>query len=70
MLRLILRQIQLDGTRRPEVTYSRALSTILYVDSTLEYVTSGRRVPSSWIWRKLGRDAGREPEPAGQVRSG
>jgi voltage-gated potassium channel len=48
----------------------RALSTILYVDSVLEYVTSGRRVPSSWIWRKISRSPDREPEPAGQVRSG
>jgi hypothetical protein len=32
----------------------RALGTILFVESVLEYVISGRRVPSSWIWRKLG----------------
>jgi Trk K+ transport system NAD-binding subunit len=32
----------------------RALGTILFVGSVLEYVVSGRRVPSSWIWRKLG----------------
>jgi voltage-gated potassium channel len=31
----------------------RALSTILEVDAVLEYVLSGRRVPSSWVWRKL-----------------
>jgi voltage-gated potassium channel len=31
----------------------RALGTILVVDAALEYVVSGRRVPSSWIWRKL-----------------
>jgi voltage-gated potassium channel len=31
----------------------RALSTILEVDAVLEYVVNGRRVPSSWIWRKL-----------------
>jgi voltage-gated potassium channel len=31
----------------------RALSTSLEVDSVLEYVLSGRRVPSSWIWRRL-----------------
>jgi Trk K+ transport system NAD-binding subunit len=48
----------------------RALSTILYVDSALEYVTSGRRVPSSWIWRRISRSTDREPQPAGQVRSG
>jgi voltage-gated potassium channel len=31
----------------------RALSTILEVDAVLEYVLSGRRVPSSWVWRRL-----------------
>jgi Trk K+ transport system NAD-binding subunit len=31
----------------------RALGTILQVDAVLEYVVSGRRVPASWIWRKL-----------------
>jgi Trk K+ transport system NAD-binding subunit len=31
----------------------RALSTVLVVDAAREYVLSGRRVPSSWIWRKL-----------------
>ena len=31
----------------------RALGTILFVESVLEYVISGRRMPSSWIWRKL-----------------
>jgi voltage-gated potassium channel len=36
----------------------RALSTILEVDSVREYVVSGRRVPSSWIWRRL------RPQPA------
>jgi Trk K+ transport system NAD-binding subunit len=48
----------------------RALSTVLYVDSALQYVTSGARVPTSWIWRKITRSPDREPEPAGQVRSG
>ena len=33
----------------------RALGTILFVDGVLEYVVTGRRVPSSWIWRKLAR---------------
>jgi Trk K+ transport system NAD-binding subunit len=32
----------------------RALGTILVVDAVREYVVTGRRVPSSWIWRKLG----------------
>jgi voltage-gated potassium channel len=39
----------------------RALGTILFVDAVREYVVSGRRVPSSWIWRKLARN----PQPAG-----
>jgi voltage-gated potassium channel len=33
----------------------RVLSTTLVVDSMLEHVVTGRRVPSSWIWRKLSR---------------
>ncbi|MGZ4613695.1 MAG: potassium channel family protein [Kineosporiaceae bacterium] len=33
----------------------RALATILAVDAVREYVVSGRRVPSSWIWRRLSR---------------
>jgi Trk K+ transport system NAD-binding subunit len=39
----------------------RALSTLLFVDSALEYVVSGRRVPESWIWRKLSRTQAEEP---------
>jgi Trk K+ transport system NAD-binding subunit len=31
----------------------RALATILLVDGLLEYVVTGRRVPASWVWRKL-----------------
>jgi len=31
----------------------RALSTILLVDGVLQYVLTGHRVPSSWIWRKF-----------------
>jgi hypothetical protein len=31
----------------------RALAMILVVDGVLEYVVTGRRVPSSWIWRRL-----------------
>jgi voltage-gated potassium channel len=31
----------------------RALTTVLEVDAVHEYVLTGRRVPSSWIWRKL-----------------
>src|SRR4051812_903292 len=48
----------------------RALSTLLFVDAALEYVVSGRQVPSSWIWRKLSRSTKREPEPAAGVGSG
>jgi voltage-gated potassium channel len=31
----------------------RALDTILFVDGVLEYVVTGRRMPSSWFWRRL-----------------
>jgi Trk K+ transport system NAD-binding subunit len=31
----------------------RALGTTLVIDAAREYVVTGRRVPSSWIWRKL-----------------
>jgi Trk K+ transport system NAD-binding subunit len=52
----------------------RALGTVLFVDSVREYVVSGRRVPSSWIWRKLSRAeaTGRRPDggPAGVRRGG
>jgi voltage-gated potassium channel len=43
----------------------RALSTILVADGTLEYVLTGRRVPSSWIWRQLRRT----PAPAEETES-
>jgi voltage-gated potassium channel len=33
----------------------RALGTTLFVPSVLEYVVHGRRVPASWIWRRLTR---------------
>ncbi|HVL84850.1 MAG TPA: NAD-binding protein [Pseudonocardia sp.] len=35
----------------------RALDTTLLVDAVREYVVTGRRVPSSWVWRKLTRTA-------------
>ena len=41
----------------------RALSTVLVVDAAREYVLRGRRVPSSWILRKL--TPARESEHAG-----
>jgi voltage-gated potassium channel len=31
----------------------RALETTLVVDAVREYVATGRRVPSSWVWRKV-----------------
>jgi hypothetical protein len=31
----------------------RALDTALLVPGVLEYLVTGTRVPSSWIWRKL-----------------
>jgi Trk K+ transport system NAD-binding subunit len=31
----------------------RALDTTLLVDAVREYVVTGRRMPSSWIWRRL-----------------
>jgi Trk K+ transport system NAD-binding subunit len=42
----------------------RALGTTLEVDAVLEYVVTGRRVPSSWIWRTLSRQG--ELEAAGR----
>jgi voltage-gated potassium channel len=45
----------------------RALEIVLEVDAVREYVVTGRRVPSSWIWRKLSpaaRTAGTTPQPA------
>ncbi len=31
----------------------RALGTILEIDAAREYVVTGRRVPTSWVWRRL-----------------
>ncbi|WP_409330894.1 potassium channel family protein [Trujillonella humicola] len=45
---------------RPAVR--RALEATLLDDAVPEYLVSGRRVASGWLWRKLGR---RVPEPAG-----
>jgi hypothetical protein len=33
----------------------RSLDTTLLIDAVREYVLTGRRVPESWIWRKLTR---------------
>jgi voltage-gated potassium channel len=40
---------------RPEVR--RHLETTLLVDAVPEYLVSGHRVPSSWIWRRLTRSS-------------
>jgi Trk K+ transport system NAD-binding subunit len=48
----------------------RALGTILFVDAVREYVVTGRRVPSSWIWRKLGPTAAAGVVDAGSARRG
>jgi voltage-gated potassium channel len=48
----------------------RALGTILLVDSVLEYVVSGRRVPSSWLWRRLGRTPVEAPDERTPARTG
>ncbi|RBY79907.1 potassium transporter TrkA [Geodermatophilus sp. TF02-6] len=42
----------------------RALGTTLVVDAVREYVLTGRRIPSSWIWRKLTRAPVSSGEPA------
>jgi Trk K+ transport system NAD-binding subunit len=42
----------------------RALETTLVVDAVREYVTTGRRVPSSWLWRRLSPSVRDLPEPA------
>jgi voltage-gated potassium channel len=48
-------QLLLAG--RPAVR--RQLETTLVVDAVPEYLVSGRRVPSSWIWRRLTRSTPR-----------
>jgi voltage-gated potassium channel len=42
----------------------RALETTLVVDAVREYVTTGRRVPSSWLWRALTPASRQAEEPA------
>lgn len=44
---------QLLMAGRPAVR--RQLETTLLVDSVPEYLVTGRRVPSSWVWRKISR---------------
>jgi hypothetical protein len=36
-------------------TARRSLEATLLFEAVTEYVFSGRRVPSSWIWRRLSR---------------
>jgi hypothetical protein len=45
----------------------RALVTSLTLDGVLEYVVTGRRVPSSWIWRRLTRTAHAEVREAART---
>jgi voltage-gated potassium channel len=45
----------------------RALDTTLLVEGVLEYVVTGRRVPSSWIWRRLTRTAHAEVREAART---
>jgi Trk K+ transport system NAD-binding subunit len=51
----------------------RALTTILVVDGVLEYVVTGQRMPSSWIWRRLrpgpraSSDSSPDATPAGRL---
>lgn len=52
-------QLLLAGTR----TARRALGVTMVVDATREYVVRGRRVPSSWLWRRLTRTQLVESEP-------
>jgi len=40
-------------------TARRSLEATLLFETVSEYVVSGRRVPSSWIWRRLSRYQGR-----------
>jgi hypothetical protein len=42
----------------------RALQVTLVVDAVLEYVATGRRVPSSAVWRALSRTSREVEEPA------
>lgn len=40
------------------------LEQTLYNDSSLEYVTTGRRVPAGWVWRRVSERAARRPARA------
>ncbi len=41
----------------------RQLETTLVVDGLPEYLVTGRRVPSSWVWRRLSRYSRATPSP-------
>jgi voltage-gated potassium channel len=53
---------QLLCAGRPGVR--RALETTLLVEGIVEYLVTGRRVPTGWIWRRLSRTTS-IPEPTG-----
>jgi Trk K+ transport system NAD-binding subunit len=46
----------------------RALGTILLVEAVREYVLTGRRVPSSWVWRTLSRTPATLDDEEAQAR--
>lgn len=48
-----------------EAVAQRALKTTMVVDATSEYVVSGVRLPSSWIWRKLAGAPSPRPRAVG-----
>lgn len=37
---------------------SGLMRDVLFHDSAIEYVVTGRHVPETWIWRKLAQRAG------------
>jgi voltage-gated potassium channel len=43
----------------------RQLETTLVVDTLPEYLVTGRRVPASWLWRRLTRHTPAVPPPVG-----
>lgn len=36
-------------------TWYAAMSAMLFQDSAVEYVATGREVPNTWLWRRVGR---------------
>jgi Trk K+ transport system NAD-binding subunit len=54
---------QLLFAGRPAVR--RLLESSLVVDSLPEYLVTGRRVPASWVWRRLTRRTPAVPPPVG-----